>query len=184
MIDHDDIDRLNAQARARAEDFPRVTRRSDRRVFRIIAQARSPDGPVDLAAIASPFEHATVNGRDFARDFIDPRKEHAPMSTGIATDNGMNFGTALALLKAGRRVARAGWNGKGMWLCYMPETTIPAELVNGRTLQHVSRETLASLGGLKVGGYIVMWTAQGVWQPGWLASQADMLADDWQVVTS
>ena len=39
-------------------------------------------------------------------------------------------------------------------------------------------------GDLRVGAYIVMWTAQGVWQPGWLASQADMLADDWVVVTA
>ncbi len=88
----------------------------------------------------------------------------------------MNFGEALAALKAGNRVARAGWNGKGMWLCYMPPVTIPAGMVNERTRAH------GVTGDLNVGGYIVMWTAQGVWQPGWLASQPDMLADDWMVL--
>ena len=91
---------------------------------------------------------------------------------------GLTFGAAIERLKNGDRVARAGWNGKGMWLAYMPGMTVPEGMVNARTKSHVPA------GDLHVGAYIVMWTAQGVWQPGWLASQADMLADDWQVVTS
>ncbi len=87
----------------------------------------------------------------------------------------MNFGEALERLKAGEKVCRAGWNGKGMWLCYMPPVVIAEGIVNGRTKRFVPT------GDLNVGGYIVMWTAQGVWQPGWLASQADMLAEDWGV---
>lgn len=88
----------------------------------------------------------------------------------------MNFGQALEQLKAGGRVARVGWNGKGMWLCYMPPVVIPEGMVNGRTRKFVPS------GDLTVGGYFVMRTAQGVWQPGWLASQADMLADDWEAL--
>lgn len=87
----------------------------------------------------------------------------------------MNFGEALERLKAGEKVCRAGWNGKGMWLCYMPPVVIAEGIVNGRTKKFVPT------GDLNVGGYIVMWTAQGVWQPGWLASQADMLSEDWEV---
>lgn len=85
----------------------------------------------------------------------------------------MNFGEAIAALKDGKKVARAGWNGKGMWLVLMTGTTIPADLVNVRTKAHGVE------GDLHVGAYIVMWTAQSVWQPGWLASQPDMLAEDW-----
>lgn len=87
----------------------------------------------------------------------------------------MTYGDAIAAMKDGLRVYREGWNGKGMWICHMPGTTIPSDLVNGRTKKFVPS------GDLIVGGYFVMWTAHGVWQPGWLASQADMLADDWQV---
>lgn len=84
-----------------------------------------------------------------------------------------DFGWAIRMLKAGKRVAREGWNGKGMWLCLMTGTTIPSGMVNSRTRVHVP------VGDLIVGSYIVMYTAQGVWQPGWLASQADMLSEDW-----
>ncbi len=89
----------------------------------------------------------------------------------------MNFGEAILALKAGQRVARSGWNGKSMWLAYMPDVVIPEGMVNGRTKKFVPT------GDLRVGGYVVMWTAAGVWQPGWLASQADMLSDDWEVLT-
>lgn len=89
----------------------------------------------------------------------------------------MNFGRAIELLKDGKRVRRAGWNGKGMWLAYMPPVVVPEAQVNERTKRFVPR------GDLTVGGYIVMWTAHGVWQPGWIASQADMLGDDWEIVS-
>lgn len=171
MVDHDDIDRLNAQARARVENAPRVTRRRDGKVFGIIAQARSPDGPVELASVGlHSIERITINGRDFARDFIDPRKEHATMSTGIATDNGMTFGTALSLLKRGARVARAGWNGKGMWLAMVGagEWSIPSRsIVPGQVVP--------------LDAFIGMKTAGGTFVP-WLASQTDILANDWTEV--
>jgi len=89
---------------------------------------------------------------------------------------GMDFGDAIRELKDGNRVARKGWNGKDMWLAHMPSMVVPADKVNDRTRRHVAE------GDLVVGEYIVMWTAQGVWQPGWLASQPDMLADDWEIV--
>ena len=86
----------------------------------------------------------------------------------------MDFGAAIKVLKDGGKVAREGWNGKGMWLCYMPPFTVDSP--NERTRSHGITEAF------NCGGYIVMWTAQGVWQPGWLASQNDMLAEDWVVV--
>lgn len=89
----------------------------------------------------------------------------------------MDFGEAIRNLKAGKRVARAGWNGKGMWLALMPGFVIPEAMVNARTRPHVPPGQ-----DIQCGGYIVMWTAQGVWQPGWLASQADMLAEDWELI--
>lgn len=88
----------------------------------------------------------------------------------------MNFGEAIEHAREGAKIYRDGWNGKGMWVCYMPPITIPEGMVNGRTKKHVPS------GDLNVGGYLVMWTAAGVWQPGWLASQADMLAEDWRAL--
>ncbi len=78
---------------------------------------------------------------------------------------GQDFSTALRLLKQGRRIAREGWNGKGLWL----ELQIPDE--------H-SKMTLP---------YIYMsYPADAVNTPGakvpWLASQTDLLANDWMTV--
>jgi hypothetical protein len=76
-----------------------------------------------------------------------------------ANDN-MDIGRAVWWLRQGFRVARAGWNGKGMWL----ELQVPDE--------H-SKMTLP---------YAYMRTAQGDLVP-WLCSQTDLLANDWMVVT-
>jgi hypothetical protein len=88
----------------------------------------------------------------------------------------MNFRQAIEEAKNGNKIARAGWNGKNMWVCHMPEITIPEGMINGRTKKFVPS------GNLQVGGYFVIFTAQGIWQPGWLASQNDMLANDWELV--
>ena len=88
----------------------------------------------------------------------------------------MDFGDAIRALKDGKKVARKGWNGKDMWLCYMPGVNIAGELVNGRTKKFWPE------GDLPVGGYIVIRTAQGGWQPGWHPSTPDMLSEDWVVV--
>ena len=89
---------------------------------------------------------------------------------------GMTFGGAIEALKQGYKVARKGWNGKGMWLCLMPELYLENEKVNGRTLKHIGDSDLDCR------PYIVMWNASQQWQPGWNASQPDMLADDWEIV--
>lgn len=91
---------------------------------------------------------------------------------------GVSFGHAIELLKGGHRVARAGWNGKGMFL----------SLVKGRdTDYHVNSEVFGtgndgnSQDQLPVLDAIYMKTADNKLVP-WLASQTDVLADDWQIV--
>lgn len=88
----------------------------------------------------------------------------------------MDFGDAIRALKAGKRVTRTGWSSKGMWLCLMSSTTIPEGMVNTRT------RAFGVTGDLHVGAYIVLWAADGTWQPGWVCSQADMLAEDWHML--
>lgn len=83
----------------------------------------------------------------------------------------MTFGLAIEALKKGQRVARAGWNGKGMWL----------GLVQGYDYNpQEGRATAYALGCIKL-PWIGMKTANGEFVP-WLASQTDMLAEDWVIV--
>lgn len=81
----------------------------------------------------------------------------------------MNFGQAIEALKRGRRVARAGWNGKGMWL----------EYVGGDQWEDAAHSVDAAS---SPAPFIAMRTAQQTIVP-WLASQTDMLAEDWEVVS-
>lgn len=83
----------------------------------------------------------------------------------------MNFGQAIEALKANQAVRRAGWNGKGMHLYLedMLSHTIKGGVFKG---EHRKYEPC-----------ICMFTAQKTHQPGWLASQADMLAEDWEALT-
>lgn len=101
---------------------------------------------------------------------------------------GMSFGLAIEALKAGKRVARAGWNGKGMWLSLSaPASDGPFALA--RSIPAASfwsdnnRAYAEENGGFAtVLPCITMKTATGEILMGWLASQTDMLADDWVIV--
>jgi hypothetical protein len=90
----------------------------------------------------------------------------------------MNFGQALEWLKAGNRVQRAGWNGKGMWVALQrgyPDG-IP---INGNTAQATG---LPAGTVCRFAPYLMLRAADGVFIP-WVTSQADVLAEDWSVVT-
>ena len=88
----------------------------------------------------------------------------------------MNFGHAIEMLKRGERVARSGWNGKGMFLYLVPAASYPAGRNVLGTMKGVFPDDM-----VPYGAYIAMKTAQDNVVP-WLASQTDVLADDWQVV--
>lgn len=96
----------------------------------------------------------------------------------------MGFGHAIQAMRSGRKVSRAGWNGKGMFIVLMSALYLPPfntqgtdRKVNDRTAKWIGEDRP-----LDSQPYFAMFTATGQWQPGWLASQADMLANDWQVV--
>lgn len=87
----------------------------------------------------------------------------------------MNFGQALEQLKQGAKVAREGWNGKGMFLYYVPANKYPASRNEHGTMIGVFEDDM-----IPYGAYIAMKTAQNNVVP-WLASQTDVLAEDWYV---
>jgi hypothetical protein len=94
---------------------------------------------------------------------------------------GHDFGWALHALKHGLKVQRAGWNSKGMWIALSCKGTreVPAQAFWAPP----NREYAESNGGVAtVLPVITMKTATGEILLGWLASQTDMLADDWQLV--
>lgn len=95
----------------------------------------------------------------------------------------MDFGKALEALKEGKKVARAGWNGKGMFLWLKPATEVKAEWCKDPLLKSLAEENGGSISAL---GTICMYTCDSTGRKailtGWLASQSDMLLEDWEIV--
>nr|DAO08242.1 MAG TPA: Protein of unknown function (DUF2829) [Caudoviricetes sp.] len=83
------------------------------------------------------------------------------------TKNSLTFGDALEALKIGKKVARIGWNGKGMYLYLADGKLLTEEIGDG---SYPFTDT------------VVMKTADNKYCIGWLASQTDMLAEDWHIV--
>ena len=88
--------------------------------------------------------------------------------------SGMSFGLAVEAVKKGKKIARAGWNGKGMFLFLVPGSTFK---VNRAPLLGIYPEGTE----INYHAHIDMKTVDGTIVP-WLASQTDVLADDWIVV--
>lgn len=140
---------------------------------------------------------ADENGEDegFLVEYIDGGAGNHPNHSGYVSwspsdvfhrsyrpaSSGLTFGQALEALKAGKRVSRAGWNGKGMWLSLSCNGSreVPA---SGFWSPHNAEFAEQRGGTAIVQPCITMKTAADEIQMGWLASQSDMLSEDWGVV--
>lgn len=93
----------------------------------------------------------------------------------------MKFGEAIELAKKGKAVARSGWNGKGMWVTMSPGSPqVPSMQfwapANREYAESLPERTVSVLPAM------TMRTATGEILMGWLASQTDMLSEDWTEV--
>lgn len=95
----------------------------------------------------------------------------------------MNFGEALHALKQGYKVTREGWNGKGMFLWLKPQTLIAADMCRDPQLKEIAE---ANGGDILALCTICMYTHDSTGRKailtGWLASQSDLLSDDWELI--
>ena len=149
---------------------------------------------------------ALENGDDegFLVEYIDGGQANTPEFMGYVSwspkdvferayrlSDGMTFGMALEALKRGMKVARKGWNGKGMWL------SLSADNLGGQpVVRYVDHDKFWSKNNsdfaVEQGGCamvlpcITMKTVDSTGREailmGWLASQTDMLSEDWVVV--
>lgn len=83
------------------------------------------------------------------------------------------FGMAIEAMKLGHKVARSGWNGKGMYLVLLDPVKDNLQILEVSCAERSVPLALQP--------FIVMKTVQNTYVP-WLASQSDMLADDWRIV--
>lgn len=95
--------------------------------------------------------------------------------------NAMNFGLAIEAMRDGFPVARAGWNGKGMWLAINQGNEFDLPWQQRLPASDATNEVRLRFFTGHMEPHIFMKTADGKYIP-WLASQTDMLATDWCLV--
>ena len=101
----------------------------------------------------------------------------------------MDIGQAVKWLKAGHAVTRDGWNGKNMFLVLNGGYSVPYDKLRNTVvpvtnqLTPIDAKFLKSVDKteLEILPHIDMWTATKQLCVGWLASQTDLLADDWRI---
>jgi hypothetical protein len=104
------------------------------------------------------------------------------------------FGQAIEAIKQGKAVTRAGWNGKGMRIS-LTRGNIDPDMYGFTGMEHPKYPHGSTIEGVDMGLFslgdkgsatrlpnISMMTASGSVVNGWLASQADMLAEDWLIM--
>lgn len=89
----------------------------------------------------------------------------------------MDFGMALIALKRGDCVARKGWNSKGMFL-----TLQKGSCVEGKDMRNDGAKDYYTGFRCQIAPHIDMKSADDTYVVSWLASQTDMLAEDWEIV--
>jgi hypothetical protein len=148
-------------------------------------------------AVSAPdVESGDESPGDVAESMVALFDRHAAnmLAASNMKKRGLGFGAALEALKNGHRVTRAGWNGKGMWLALVsPDPGIDdpkAEPVDGYytvnldvgNVEYPGRDLLTARSSrVQLLPWIGMKTADDGFVP-WLASQTDLLAEDWEIV--
>lgn len=87
-----------------------------------------------------------------------------------------SFSYALDRLKEGKRIHRSGWNGKRMFLTLQEGSTVTGTMMRNKPARDFYGD-----GEVKICPHIDMKAADGSYVVGWLASQTDMLANDWAI---
>lgn len=87
----------------------------------------------------------------------------------------MNFGKALEKAKHGEKIARAGWNGKGMYLVFVYGSKIQKEYVRNQPAIQIAK----TQDEVEILPHLDMKTADNKVLVGWTPNVIDMLAEDW-----
>lgn len=93
----------------------------------------------------------------------------------------MTFGLAIEAMKKGKKVARYGWNGKDMFVYLVAGSNVARTNLSGAAMANVGPTVLEGAS-VDICPHIDMKAADGTIVVGWLASQTDILAEDWCIV--
>ena len=140
----------------------------------VILYIHMPGGEEEIIINPAVADKMDYIGRTYNDDLVHMGCKDIYIVNAIFTINEgevCDFGAALDALKDGCRVARAGWNGKGQYI----------ELAENISYQN-RRGEIINCEHENIGNKAIAFVGTSGVQMGWLASQADMLADDWIIL--
>ena len=94
----------------------------------------------------------------------------------------MRFSEAITRCMNGEKITRRDWNGKGMFVYYIPPHDVAVEEWRTRSKNTELTSSEKYGGKVRIAGHFDMYNAQGIRIIGWLASQTDMASDQWEVI--
>ena len=101
----------------------------------------------------------------------------------------LNYGQALEAVKKGELISREDWNGKGMFVFMRPEDELqklfvvePVKSIPNAVKDYFKKMETEPGATIKFSAYLCMKAADNRIVNGWLASQTDMLSNDWCIL--
>jgi hypothetical protein len=138
------------------------------------------------AGLVRSWSESNMNDEGYKVVYEDGYESWSPKSTfekAYREIDGLTFGDAIEALKHGMKVTRKGWNGKGMFLWLKPATQVRSEMCHDPELKSLVDDNGGEILAL---GTVCMFTHDSSGRKailtGWLASQSDMLSEDWEIV--
>lgn len=141
---------------------------------------------IDIDGVQVEFgHHSPVSIGDFIIYLDDNDIYHCPREVFLKRNHvegvDLDFGTAVKVMKLGGKVARKGWNGKGMWVIYNPGSKGETHsMFDGSVYKMHGVDECEILPHFDM--YTVNHSGRRAMLPGWAASQSDINANDWFVV--
>ena len=129
------------------------------------------------------YNSSVENSRTINNSWVDDiQKKYGIDSIPEKLTKKFDFSETLKYLKQGKKMARIGWNGKGMFLVINNGYSI--DIDNVKDIGHINFLFLKNRGlnKLEILPHIDMWTAQNTLCVGWIPSQIDLFAEDWYIV--
>lgn len=130
------------------------------------------ENPADKGYLVEYLDGGTPNHPDYAGYISWSPK--VQFEAAYRPTSGLTFGLAIEALKLGKRVARAGWNGKGMFVYLVPANSYPAQ--TGAAKAHFGDGAM-----VPYNAYMAIKNVDETVST-WVPSVNDCLAEDWAIV--
>lgn len=153
--------------------------RKDEKTGKLVVRCKSTAMPIHALSADFVITCSQWNSVELNDSAIDKLSRHVGAVAAKAPERCNDFSFAMRYLKAGHKLQRKGWNGKGQYVVAQVNATVTSadKIWNVHNKEHAIK-----LGGtITVAPYLTLKTAQDTLAMGWIPSTGDLFAEDWQL---